>query len=147
MYICNIFYSFEGIRLAGILKKLKCFWSYHQDHPPVVLIELHKKMTYLPEDAFKNILEFADDRIEQKQRQLMRSIKIERDEYDEKFIYTTSNQKLLWIKEEEIMETYNDDVDEALYYWRCGSDELYNNINTNGRYNCRDGIMCALFWI
>ena len=36
-------------------------------------------MTYIPEDAFKNILDFCDDRIEQKQRQLMRSIKIERD--------------------------------------------------------------------
>jgi len=38
-------------------------------------------MTYLPTNVFKNILDYCDDRVEQRQRRLWKSIKIIRDVY------------------------------------------------------------------
>ena len=110
-------------------------------------------MTYIPEDAFKNILDFCDDRIERKQRQLMRSIKIERDtevqaahlrasQKLDKFTYTAGDQKLLWIRSDDGMQQWWQYYEYVIENGKCGGynheggwwdwvREFYGNINYN----------------
>ena len=84
--------------------------------------------------------------IENRQIQLMQSIKVTQKnyEYGRMIEFSAGGQNLLWVVDDEVVEQYEFDMLDRVE--NSEDDDDYFNINDGASYHARDGCQMRMFW-